>query len=425
MRHRRPRVPVRDLLISMLLVGMLGVWTVRDGWSYDAEAIGDVVDYVEEETLAGYLLSLVDFGTRFTLSHGFCEAGQWLHDSFASFGLDVVMDPFAMILPGFRNVVATLPGSAETDALLIVCAHYDSISSRPFRNAPGADDNASGVATLLGLAGALTAEPPRARPVVFAITSAEEHGAIGARALVESMGEAAPFACLNLDSVGRLSSGRLYVLNASSAREWRFIMMGVGYTTGVDVAIVPEPLDASDDMACLDAGIPAIQLFTGPHTDYHKPSDTADKIDDDGLAEVAEAAWQVVDYLAQRPDPLSVSLELGLRGKPEPSRHPGGGHPGGGHPGGQAGARKVSLGTMPDFAFAGPGVRVQEVREGSPAAEAGIQAGDVLLAVGDTQLQGLRDLSAALKGHSAGDTVTVRVQRGDDALDLSATLEEN
>jgi aminopeptidase N len=406
---------------------------------FSGEALGAWVDRLADPALQG----------RGPGSPGLMKASAMVAEELERIGLEGAGDeggylqafrPGAGPMPA-RNVLARIPGSdpALADSPVLVMAHIDHLGlgegdAPPERRGqvhPGADDNASGVSALLGLASTLAAEPPRARPVLFAVTSLEEQGALGAKALVESLGEAAPVACLNLDSVGRLSSGRLYVLNASSAREWRFIMMGVGYTTGIDVAIVPEPLDASDDQACLDAGIPAIQLFTGPHADYHKPGDTADKVDDEGLAAVAEAAYQVVDYLAERREPLTASLELGMRGNPKASGHPSGGHPGGGHPGGghpgggHPGARKVSLGTMPDFAFPGPGVKVQEVREGSPAAQAGVQVGDVLLTVDGTALQGLRDLSAALKGHKAGDTVVVRLRRGDEEIDVNATLEEN
>ena len=85
-----------------------------------------------------------------------------------------------------------------------------------------------------------------------------------------------PFACVNLDTVGRLGDGKLYVLNADSAREWRFIFMGVGYTTGAPIAVVAEPLDSSDQMSCIEVGVPAVQLFTGPNEDYHRPTDTAE-----------------------------------------------------------------------------------------------------------------------------------------------------
>ncbi len=400
---------------------------------FQADALGTWVDRLADPELKGRGLG----------SAGLTTATAEVAQALESLGLEGAGDEggfrhsFRMggaPFPGV-NVVARIPGTdpALADHPVLVMAHLDHLglgeagapAERRGKVHPGADDNASGVATLLGLAGALAAEPPRARPVVFAVTSAEEVGLIGSKALVASMGEATPFACLNLDSVGRLSTGRLYVLNADSAREWRFIMMGVGYTTGIDVAIVPEPLDASDDTSCLDAGIPAVQLFTGPHADYHQPSDTPDKIDRAGLAAVAEAAYQTVDYLAERREPLTVSLALATRGGGESAGHPGGGQTGQGHPGGRPGARKVSLGTMPDFAFTGPGVKVQEVREGSPAAAAGIQAGDVLLSVDGTPIQGLRELGTALRAHQAGDSVTVHLKRGEQELDVQATLEEN
>ena len=389
---------------------------------FDGGALGAWVDRLADPALKGRGLG----------SPGLLEASAEVARELQRLGLHGAGDeggfrqafrlgPAGAPTPPAANLVAAIPGTDPSLAPVLVMAHLDHLGlggpqgdqANLGKVHPGADDNASGVATLLGLAGVLAAEPARERTVLLAVTSAEEVGSNGARALVASLGAQKPFACLNLDTVGRLSTGRLYALNAGSAREWPFLLMGVGYTTGLDVAIVPEPLDASDDRACHEVGVPGVQLFTGPTADYHQPTDTPDKIDRAGLASVAEAAWQVVDYLAGRREPLTPGPLLGARTEG-----------GGGHPGGPPGERKVSLGTTPDFAFGGPGVKVQEVREGSPAAAAGIQAGDVLLAVDGTVLGGLRDLSTALKGHVAGDKVVVRVRRGDTELDLTATLEE-
>ena len=261
--------------------------------------------------------------------------------------------------------------------------------------------------------------------MLFAVTTGEEAGTIGARHL---LGSVTPSTCVNLDSVGRLGAGSLLVLDAHSAREWRFIFMGVGYTTGADLAIATEPLDSSDQAACLEAGIPAVQLTTGPHADYHRPTDTPDKLDVDGLAVVAEAAAEAVGYLAERVEPLTVTLDSGGPPGGHPGGHPGGqagGHPGGqagGHPGG--GERRASLGTMPDFAFAGPGVRVQEVTVGSGADAAGIVAGDVIVGLGSHEVGGLKQLSTALKAFEPGDTVTIRLLRDGEELTADATLGE-
>jgi Zn-dependent M28 family amino/carboxypeptidase len=318
------------------------------------------------------------------------------------------------------NLVGGLGGSDPQlrDRPVVVVAHLDHLgmgwpdvrAGNEGRVHPGADDNASGVAVLLELAGAMADEPARSRPVVFAVVTAEEAGRVGSQHLMSQLtSESKPFACVNLDSVGRLGDGTLYVLNADSAREWRFIFMGVGYTTGAPVAVVAEPLDSSDQVSCLEVGVPAVQLFTGPHADYHRPSDTADKVDADGMAVVAEAAHEAIAYLAERTEPLTVTI-AGVTA--EAGEVP------------QGSPRTASLGTMPDFAFEGPGVRVQQVLSGSAAETAGIIPGDVVTAIDGEPVADLRAYSALLKARSPGDGVTVTVLRDGSELDLTATLGE-
>jgi hypothetical protein len=217
-----------------------------------------------------------------------------------------------------------------------------------------------------------------------------------------------PFACVNLDTVGRLADGKLYVLNADTAREWRFIFMGVGYTTGAPVAVVSEPLDASDQVACIENGVPAVQLFTGPTPDYHRPSDTADTIDADGMVTVTAAAHEAVGYLAERTDPLTVTIA-----GPGPPMAPPPAVPGG---------RRASLGTMPDFSFEGEGVRVQQVMPESGAEKAGIVAGDVIIALDGEAVADLRSFSNLLKTHSPGDSVEVKVVRDGEMITVTAIL---
>jgi hypothetical protein len=272
---------------------------------------------------------------------------------------------------------------------------------------PGADDNASGVAVLLEVARAVAEDQPAPRPLLFAVTTGEEAGLLGAHRLLDELPEdELPMACVNLDTVGRLADGRLYVLRSDTAREWRHVFMGVGYTTGADVAIVAEPLDSSDQEACIARGIPAVQLFTGPHADYHRPGDTFDRLDAAGMATVTEAVHQVVTYLAGREEPLTVTID------DTPESTPAGPGPG----------RRASLGTMPDFAHQGPGVRVQQVMDGSAAAAAGLLSGDLIVAIDDTAVTDLRSFSAALKTHSPGATVRVHVLRDGEEIALLAVL---
>ena len=316
------------------------------------------------------------------------------------------------------NLVARVPGRDPklSDEPVLVIAHLDHLGfgwpdvreGNENKVHPGADDNASGVAVLLELARAMAAEPPRPRPVVFAVVTGEEAGLLGSRHLLASMlPDTKPFACVNLDTVGRLADGKLYVLNADSAREWRFIFMGVGYTTGAPVAVVSEPLDASDQVACIEAGVPAIQLFTGPTADYHRPSDTVDTIDADGMVVVTEAAHEAIGYLAERTDPLTVTIAAATNeGDAPPART----------------SRRASLGTMPDFAFEGPGVRVQQVMPGSAAEQSGIEAGDVVVAIDGATVADLRSFSDLLKARVPGDAVEVTVLRGDEEQIVEVVL---
>ena len=316
------------------------------------------------------------------------------------------------------NLVARIPGrdSKLADEPVLVIAHLDHLGrgwpdvreGNEGQVHPGADDNASGVAVLLELARAMAAEPPRPRPVVFAVVTGEESGLLGSRHLLESFPpDTRPFACVNLDTVGRLADGKLFVLNADTAREWRFIFMGVGYTTGAPVAGVSEPLDASDQVAGIEKGVPAIQLFTGPNPDYHRTSDTVEKIDADGMVVVTEAAHEAIGYLAERTDPMTVTIAAAVdEGAGPPPRT----------------SRRASLGTMPDFAFEGPGVRVQQVMPGSAAEVAGIVAGDVIIAFDGEEVADLRSFSALLKARVPGDTVEVTVQRAEERMIMEAVL---
>jgi hypothetical protein len=315
------------------------------------------------------------------------------------------------------NLVAKKPGSNPdfSNQPILVLAHIDHLGTgwpdvregNSGKIHPGADDNASGIAVLLELARTIANEPPRARPIVFAAVTGEEAKLVGSRHLISSLTpDERPFACLNLDTVGRLSEGNLYVRNTETAREWRFIFMGVGYTTGAPIEIVNEPLDASEQMACIEAGVPGVQLFTGPTPAYHTPEDTVDTIDAEGLATVTEASHETLAYLADRAEPLTVTIS----GKDDST------------PANQNAPRRVSLGTMPDFSFAGPGVRVQQVMPGSPAASAGIEKGDVLLAIEGQKLAGLRDLSNQLKQCQPGDQVTIQIDRNGENLELIAVL---
>ena len=321
-----------------------------------------------------------------------------------------------------KNVIGVLPGTERKweGQSLVVGAHYDhlglglgegGLSLNRGRIHPGADDNASGVAVMTELARVMAAGPPPDRTVVFAAFTGEESGKLGSGHYVLHPGEylvEKAIGMINLDTVGRLGDGKLLVLGGSSAAQWVHIFRGAGYVAGVNVQVVTKSLDSSDHISFINTGVPAVQLFTGAHGDYHKPSDTVDGIDPQGLVKVAAVAKEAVEYLASREDPLTGSRG----GERERGR------------GGEKGARKVSLGTIPDFAFEGEGVRLDGTVPGSPAEKAGLKEGDVITSMNGEAVKELRDLSNILKTLKAGDKVKIELLRAGEKVNLEAVLQE-
>ncbi|RMF21846.1 MAG: M20/M25/M40 family metallo-hydrolase, partial [Deltaproteobacteria bacterium] len=326
-----------------------------------------------------------------------------------------------------RNVVGVLPGANRkwSSQSVVVGAHYDHLgrgwpqarAGRAGEVHNGADDNASGVAVLLELARFFAARGRPERTIVFVAFSGEEWGRKGSRRYVETMTRWPAkdvLAMVNLDTVGRLGDGPLLVLGTSSAREWPHIVMGVQYTIGVAARAVPSDPGGSDHTSFRELGIPAVQLFTGAHEDYHLPSDDVEKIDGDGLSKVASFAAEMLAYLASREERLTVvSAPASAAG--------GGAH--GPAAGGPSRKRRAGLGTLPDYTYGGPGVRVADVTPGSPAAHAGILAGDVVVALGGKAVPDLRAFAAVLAEHEPGERVSVTIERGGRRMHVDAVLE--
>lgn len=306
-----------------------------------------------------------------------------------------------------KNVIAILPGSDPDYAgqSLVVGAHYDHLglgandsrSESRGQIHPGADDNASGVAVMLELARSLNAKA-LPRSVVFAAFTAEETGLLGSRHYVAEA-ERYPIdktiAMLNLDTVGRLGKRPLILFGTGTAEEWVHIFRGAGYVTGVAVKTVTDDFGSSDQTAFIEAGVPAVQFFSGQHEDFHRPGDTADKIDYAGLVKVAKVLNETLRYLGERPDRLQSTLT----GKQTPARLS------------QSSSRRVSFGTVPDFSYTGEGVRLDDVRSGTPAARAGLLRGDIIIRVNEEPIDGMRGYSEALKKLAPGDEIRVRYLR--------------
>jgi aminopeptidase N len=190
--------------------------------------------------------------------------------------------------------------------------------------------------------------------------------------------------------VGRLGDKKLMVLSSNSAREWRFIFMGASYVTGVESEMVTQDLDASDQRSFIEVGVPGVQFFAGAHEDYHKPSDVASKIDAVGLVKVATLVREGVLYLADREGAMTFQGQQAPTETKKPA---------------PTGDRRVTTGSMPDFAYSGEGVRIADLSPDSPAAKGGLQKGDVIVKIGNVKVANLADYSNALKTYQPGDVV--------------------
>lgn len=365
-------------------------------------------------------------------SEGLDQAAEFIAERFEAIGLEPAGDSgqgFVQVwearsgeperLMTLRNIVGRLPGRdpALAERPLIIGAHYDHLgmgwpdvrADNAGKVHQGADDNASGVAVMLELARALAQGSAPARPVLFVAFSGEEAGRLGSRYFIDQLDDtgAQAFAMLNLDTVGRLEGGALFALGASSGEQWGHILRGAGYVTGVEVRPVVEPLDSSDQTSFIAAGIPAVQLFSGAHPDYHRPTDTADKIDAAGLVQVASVAGEAIGYLTGSDARLTPSgaavAAIGTGAGPVSGSGADGPE--------RAAPRQAALGTVPDFAFAGEGVRLTDVMPDSPAAGSGLREGDIVVAVNGQGIADLRGYAEVLRGLTPGDAVAIQYQR--------------
>jgi membrane-associated protease RseP (regulator of RpoE activity) len=319
-------------------------------------------------------------------------------------------------------VVGIWPGSdpALDAEAVVVGAHYDHLGrGSPFSLAPdrgdaihpGADDNASGTAALLGLAETLTRSGAGRRSVVFVAFAAEELGLLGSTHYVGQPAVALErtVTMVNLDSVGRLRDGRLHVMGVDTGQGLRALVEQAGQGLPAPLALRGAGVGSSDHTAFLNRGRPVVFFFTGPHADYHRPSDTWDRIDADGLRTVTMVAYRVVRALADRED------------RPAFVRVPGG------PPRAGTGATGYGpyFGAVPDFGESPqPGVRLGGVRPGSPADRAGLQAGDVIVRFAGVTVRTLDDLAFALRSRRADETIEVTYVRDGRERAAQAVLEE-
>ena len=321
-----------------------------------------------------------------------------------------------------RNVLALLTGkgaaaAGEAPAIdpretIVLGAHYDHLgyggvnSAAPGETAihHGADDNASGTAMLVEVARMLRERGPFPRSILFLAFSGEERGLLGSAHYTANA--AVPLddtvAMVNLDMVGRLTDNKLIIHGTGTGTGLDAMVDRLIGAHGFEVAKEPGGFGPSDHSSFYAKKIPVLHVFTGSHSDYHRPTDTAEKIDYDGMVRIAGLVADAVAELASvspRPDYIEVASKQFARGGDRPY-----------------------FGSIPDFGKPGGGYAITGVTKGSPAAEGGLQGGDLIIRLGDSAITGLEDFDSALRKHKAGETIPVTVKRNDAEVTLNVTL---
>ena len=318
------------------------------------------------------------------------------------------------------NVIGRLPGRDPglASEAIVVGAHYDHLgrggegSLSPDHVGAihhGADDNASGTAAVIALAHAFAKAGGAPRTLVFAAFGAEEMGLLGSAHYVKHPAWPLDRTALmiNLDMVGRMRDGKVYVGGVDSGSGLRTLVGDASRDAALAVEMRGDPFAPSDHTSFYTAGRPVLFLFTGAHVDYHRPTDTWDKINADGLRAVTALTARTIAAVAAAPTaPAYKMVATAASARPR-------------------GAYGVFFGVIPVFGErTQPGVAISGVRAASPAERAGLQAGDVIVKFADVEVKTLEDLTFALRSKRPGDRVTVVVERAGHTRELEATLEE-
>ena len=295
-----------------------------------------------------------------------------------------------------RNVIAYLPATAATNEIpkpwVVVGAHYDHLGRGSGGNSlatrdevgrahVGADDNASGTAAVIALADSLAQQPARRRHLLIALWSAEEIGLIGSNQFVTAPPVAIDqiAAYINFDMVGRMQNNKLAVQATGTSPVWGSLVERANVRAGFDIAMQPDPYQPTDVSSFNQAGVPSLNFTTGAHTDYHKPSDTADKINYEDLDRVVDLAAAITRQLMDLVTPPQFT-------KVEQSS--------------QTASRtglRVFTGTVPDYTAEVKGLLLGGVIGGGPAEKAGLQKGDIIVEIAGQSIANIYDYTFALE----------------------------
>jgi len=319
-----------------------------------------------------------------------------------------------------HNVIGYIDNKAPTT--IILGAHYDHLGYGEDGNSMirtgeknihnGADDNASGTAALIELARKLKASKATNNNYLFIAFSGEELGLFGSKYFTENptIDLKTVNYMINMDMVGRLndSSKVLTIGGYGTSSEWSSVVSKDYYEPSAAVKKVAPSLNIkidssgtgpSDHTSFYRKDIPVLFYFTGLHTDYHKPSDDADKVNYAGEKVIIEHIYTLIEslngkgklaFLKTRETQTSTNARF-----------------------------SVSMGIMPDYTYSGTGVRADGVTDGKPAQKAGLKAGDIIIQLGDNNISSLENYMQSLGKFKKGEKTKVKFKRGNETLEVT------
>jgi membrane-associated protease RseP (regulator of RpoE activity) len=274
---------------------------------------------------------------------------------------------------------------------------------------------------LLELARVLASERGKVkRSVMFIAFSGEELGLLGSGAYTKNpvIPLATTVAMLNMDMIGRLRNGSLFVGGVGTSPAWKPLLeklnggtqtasggAGTGSGGRFQLSYGEDGFGPSDHQSFYVRDMPVLFFFTGTHDDYHKPSDTADKINGEGLKQVAEFVKEIAVSVANEPQRIAF---VKVKAEQKPTGR----------------GFRVYLGTVPNYSDQNDGLKLDGVRPGSPAEKAGLRAGDIVVKLGKMPIKNVYDYTYALGEMRGGEEVEAVVRRDGKELMLKITPEK-
>lgn len=312
-----------------------------------------------------------------------------------------------------KNVVGLVRGTKESDEVIIIGAHYDHLGYGEFgslyrgdtpRIHNGADDNASGTASLIELAQYFGKYRP-VTDLLFVAFSGEEMGLLGSAHFVEepTINLDNTLAMINMDMIGRMEDHKLIIFGTGTTSDWEEILL-VANTDSLDVQLVKDGTGASDHTSFYYKNIPVLHYFTDTHSDYHRPSDDVEYINNEGIAKITEHIVRVIEYLDGIDKEQMAFIEA---------------------PGKQRQSMRLegpTLGVLPDYGYDGKGMKITGINPNQAADNAGLQSGDIIIGLGDARLNDIYDYMGALNTLEKGESTTITILRNGEEITLELQL---